>query len=152
MRGGTTFILGSAGQNNVIAAGGQTVIVPGAYATSLKVLATAVQGAQSGMFTVNYSDTTHAQFTQSFSDWGFNSSEPGETVVETMAYRNFAQSGGNGRQALTLYVYGYSFALNPAKQVVSITLPSDSNIKILAMDLVMHLLRSVSATMSTWSA
>jgi hypothetical protein len=53
--GPTTFILGPAGQKNVIAAGGQTISVPGAYATSLKILATAVQGAQSGMFTVNYS-------------------------------------------------------------------------------------------------
>jgi hypothetical protein len=134
--GPVTFTLGPTGQNDVVYANGQTITLPAVYATSLKLLAAAVQGAQTGAFTVNYSDGTHANFTQSFSDWASNSSEPGESVVETMPYRNFAQSGGNGRQVLTMYAYGYGFALNPAKQLLSVTLPSINNIKILAMSVV----------------
>jgi hypothetical protein len=33
------------------------------------------------------------------------------------------------------YLYGYSFALNPTRTVLSVTLPDNSDIKILAMDL-----------------
>ena len=35
----------------------------------------------------------------------------------------------------TFYLYGYSFALNPAKTVQSITLPNQANVKMLAIDL-----------------
>ena len=134
---GTTFNLGPAGQNNVVSANDQTIMIPGEdTCTALDILATAVNGAQSGTFTVNYSDGTSIPFPQSFSDWAYNSSEPGESVVQSMGYRNYDQSGGNGRDTRSLFVYGYSFALNSSKQVFSITFPANGNIKILAMDLV----------------
>jgi len=139
--GGTTFNLGPAGQNNVVSANDQTIISGGSTFmentyTALDILATAVNGAQSGTFTVHYSDGTSVPFTQSFSDWAVNSSESGESVVESMGYRNYDQSGGNGRDTRSMFVYGYSFALNSSKQVFSITLPGNGSIKILAMDLV----------------
>ena len=132
---GTTFNLGSAGQNNVVAANNQTVVLPGGTYTVLQLLAASIFGPQSGTFTVNYSDGTSSTFTQSFSDWAVNSSEPGESVVESMGYRNFNQDGGNGRDTRSLFVYGYSFALDPTKTVLSVTLPNNSDIKILAMNL-----------------
>jgi hypothetical protein len=133
---GTTFNLGSAGKNNVVAANNQTVVLPAGTYTALQLLAASVFGPQRGVFTVHYSDGTSSTFTQSFSDWAFNTSQPGESVVESMDYRNSNQRGGNGRDTRSLFVYGYSFALNPGKQVVSVTLPTNRNIKILAMDLV----------------
>ena len=132
---GTTFNLGSAGQNNVVSANNQTVVLPGGTYTALQLLAASVFGPQSGTFTVHYSDGTSSTFTQSFSDWAVNSSEPGESVVESMSYRNSNQDGGNGRDMRSLFVYGYSFALDPTKTVLSVTLPNNSDIKILAMSL-----------------
>jgi len=134
--GSTTFNLGTAGQNNVVAANNQTLVLPGGAYTALQLLAASIFGPQSGTFTFHYSDGTSATFTQSFSDWAFNSSQPGESVVESMGYRNFNQGGGNGRQTRSMYVYGYNFALDPSKQVVSVTFPTNGNIKVLAMDLV----------------
>src|SRR5271166_278385 len=132
---GTTFYLGSAGQNNVVSANNQTVVLPGGTYSALQLLGAAIFGPKSGTFTVHYSDGTSSTFTQSFSDWGVNSSEPGESVVESMGYRNFNQDGGNGRETRSLFVYGYSFALDPTKTVLSVTLPDNSDIKILAMNL-----------------
>src|SRR5208337_1103937 len=132
---GTTFNLGPAGQNNVVAANNQTVVLPGGTYTALQLLGAAVFGPQSGTFTVHYSDGSSSTFTQSFSDWAHNTSKPGESVVESMGYRNYDQSGGNGRNTQSLFVYGYSFALNSKKTVLSVTLPKNSDIKILAMDL-----------------
>jgi len=132
--GMSTFDLGPVGQPDAVSAIGQTILLTANRATSLQILATGVNGAQTGTFTVNYSDGTSTSYTQSFSDWANNSSEPGETVVATMSYRNLNQSGGNGRGFLTMYLYGYSFALNPNKQVVSVTLPNSPSIKIFAMD------------------
>ena len=35
----------------------------------------------------------------------------------------------------SFYLYGYSFALNPAKTVASLTLPQTRNVIVLAVDL-----------------
>ena len=74
---GTTFNLGSAGQNNVVSANNQTVVLPGGTYRCFSSWP-AIFGPKSGTFTVNYSDGTSSTFTQSFSDWGVNSSEPGK--------------------------------------------------------------------------
>ncbi len=132
--GASTFDLGPAGQPDAVSAIGQTILLPTSSATSLQFLASGVNGAQTGTFKVNYSDGTSTNFTQSVSDWANNSSEPGETVVATMSYRNVNQFNGNGRDLRTMYLYGYSFALDASKQVVSVTLPTSGSIKILAMN------------------
>jgi len=129
--GSNSFNLGGDGANNVIQATGQTILLqPGNYST-LRILATAANSVESGTFTINYTDGTSTIVTQQFSTWFTNSSEPGETVVETMSYYNLA--GWQWFQST--YLYGYSFALNPNKTVLSVTLPQNSDIKILAMDL-----------------
>ncbi len=138
--GSTTFDLGPAGQNDVVSAAGQTIVsgvstfFQKAY-KSLNILGAAVNGPQSGTFTVRYSDGSSSTYIQSFSDWAINASEPGESVVESFGYRNDDQAGGNGRDTRAMFVYGYTFALNSNKTVVSITLPNDGDIKILAMDM-----------------
>ena len=134
--GGTTFLLGPVGQNDAIAADGNTVPLPSGKYTSIQILATSVFGPQSGSFTVNYSDGSHVLVPQAFSDWAVNSSESGESVVEATAYRNANQNGGNGRNSFSVYLYGYSIALSSGKQAVSIVLPSNPNIKIFAINVV----------------
>ena len=97
------------------------------------MLATGVNSNQrSQVFTVNYSDGTSTSFTQSLSDWYTPQSYPGESQALTMPYR-IAPSGA--LQNLTFYLYGYSFALNSAKTPVSLTLPKNRNVVVLAIDL-----------------
>src|SRR5208282_3605860 len=110
--GGVPFVLGPVGQNDVVEADSQTIPLP------------------SG----NYTDGSTSQVTQQFSDWANNSSNTGEFVVRTMSYRNYSQN--NGFQTLTMYVYGYSLPITAGKTLQRVTLPSNADIKILAMDLI----------------
>ena len=131
--GGATFNFGPANTNNAISATGQTIALPASTDAALKLLATAVNGAQTNQtFTVTYTDGTTAKFTQSISDWAVPQNFFGETTAVTTAYRdrsNGTKQGGN------FDVYEYTFTLNPAKTISSITLPNDANVEILAATL-----------------
>ena len=84
------------------------------------------------MFTINYTDGTSSSFTQSVSDWYTAPNYAGESAVLTMPYRVLRNGALDNR---TFYLYGYSFALNPAKTVASLTLPKTRNSIVLAIDL-----------------
>ena len=100
---------------------------------ALTLLATGVNGNQAGQpFTVTYTDTTQATFTQSISDWYTPQNYSGESTAVTMSYRDLYNGTKDSR---TFYVYGYSFSLNATKTVSSITLPNDANVEVLAIDL-----------------
>jgi hypothetical protein len=128
---GLPFKFGAAGAAD--AASNVTVSLPSGYFTALDFLGAGVNGNQtSQVFTVNYSDGTSSTFTQSMSDWFTPQSYPGETSVANMAHRG----GPNGTtQAGPFYLYGYSFSLNSAKLVSSITLPANRNVTVLAITL-----------------
>jgi hypothetical protein len=119
--------------NNVVDGTGQTIPVSQNRYTTLKLLATHTNGSVALTLTVNYTDGTTQTISQSFSDWFTPQNYTGESEAIPMAYRD--QSNG-GRDSRTFYVYGYSFALSNPKTVASITLPSDSQFDIIAMDLV----------------
>ena len=131
---GVPFVLGPAGQNDVVQAAGQTIPLPSGNYTALFLIGTAVQGGKTGTFTMHYTDGSTSVVTQEFSDWANDSSNPGEYVVRTMSYRNYSQN--NGLQTLTMYAYGYSLPITPGKTLQSVTLPANADIKILSMDLV----------------
>src|SRR5271165_1407416 len=131
---GLPFVLGPAGQNDVVQAAGQTIPLPSGNYTALFLIGTAVQGGKTGTFTMQYTDGSTSVVTQELSDWANDSSYPGEHVVRTMSYRNYSQN--NGLQTLTMYAYGYSLPLTPGKTLQSVTLPANADIKILSMDLV----------------
>jgi hypothetical protein len=131
---GVPFVLGPAGQNDVVQAAGQTIPLPSGNYTALFLIGTAVQGGKTGTFTMHYTDGSTSVVTQEFSDWANDSSNPGEYVVRTMSYRNYSQN--NGLQTLTMYAYGYSLPITPGKTLQSVTLPANTDIKILSMDLV----------------
>jgi len=129
--GSSSFNLGGDGANNVVQATGQTILLqPGKYST-LRLLGTAAGSIESGTFTIHYTDGTSTTVTQQFSTWFTNSSEPGERVVKTMRYYD----RGGIQYHRSTYLYGYSLALDPTRTVLSVTLPDNSDIKILAMDL-----------------
>ena len=130
---GQSFQLGAANTNNVVSATGQTIALPTGNFSTLSFLAAGVNGNQPNLtFTVHYTDGTSQTFTQSISDWYTPQNYAGESTVVSTAYRD---APGGGTQSGPFNVYGYQFALNPAKTVQSITLPNDPNVEILAMNL-----------------
>ena len=130
---GILFRLGAANVPDAIGALGQTVNLPAGHFPQLVLLATGVQGNQTGQtITVNYTDGTSTQFVQSFSDWFTPQNFPGEIDAIPMAYRNF---GDGSRDQRPFSLYAYVFRLNAAKTVKSITLPNDPDVLVLAATL-----------------
>jgi hypothetical protein len=124
------FRFGPANALNAIYGTGQTIPLPqGAY-TTLQMLATGINGNQSGqVFTVTYTDGTQSNFTQSFSDWFSPSNNLSEQEAVAMPYRDAATGVKDDRQ---FNLYGYTFVLNRGKRVKSVTLPNNRNVVILA--------------------
>jgi methionine-rich copper-binding protein CopC len=132
--GGTPFDFGPAGGSDVVSAAGQTIALPTGNDLTLELLATSVNGSQANQtFTVTYTDGTTATFTQSVSDWFTPQNYSGESKAVTMAYRDLSNETKDNR---TFFVYGYTFALNSAKTVSSLTLPNDANVEVLAATLI----------------
>jgi hypothetical protein len=133
---GNRLDLGPPNTNNVVSTAGQTLPLPAGTDTALSFLAVAVNATGSGelnqTFTVTYTDGATQVLTQSLSDWFTPQGYAGESIVAVMPYRN---DYFGGRDARTFYVYGYRFALDNPRTVRSITLPTNSNVEVLAMDL-----------------
>src|SRR6204780_5220395 len=110
-----------------------TVALPAGQYATLALLGTAVNGNQASQtFTVTYSDGTTSTFTQSLSNWNTPQNYAGEGRAATMAYRDKSSGIKDSR---TFYLFGYSFAINSAKTVSSLTLPSNANVVVLAVTL-----------------
>jgi hypothetical protein len=128
---GSTFTLGAAGAPSGLRYG--TISLPAGNYTSVNVLATGINGSQANQtFVVTYTDGTTTTFTQSLSDWLLPQTYTGESTVLTMAYR--LNSSGTA-QNKPCYLYGYSFAINSAKLVQSLTIPNNPNVVVMAVDL-----------------
>jgi hypothetical protein len=131
---GTLFTFGPDNELDAVGCSGQTVTVTPGKFSSLMLLATGIEGNQkSETLTVKYTDGTSTKFTQSFSDWFTPQKYSGESEGVAMAYRNFDNGTKDQR---TFNLYAYTFALNPAKSVKSITLPNDTHVVVLAGTLV----------------
>jgi len=128
---GSTFSFGASGTQNALTSA--TITLPAGKYSTLNLLGTGVWGNQPNQtFVVTYTDGTTSTFTQSLSDWYTPQGYAGESTVLTMAYRvaaSGAQSPG------PVYLYGYSFTLNSAKTVASLTLPNSNDVVILGVDL-----------------
>lgn len=107
-----------------------TVVLPSGQYAGLYILGTAVNGSQLNQaFTVNYSDGTSATLTQNMSDWGASQGYANEWVVATAAYKLV----GTAEVTTPVTYYGYTMPLDPSKTVVSVVLPQNRNVVILAM-------------------
>jgi hypothetical protein len=126
---GTLFGLGPMGFADAVS--GQTVTLPAGKFSSLNMLATGLNGNQTGQkFTVTYSDGSTTVFTQNMSDWFTPQNYSGESRAMPMNYRDNSTGTTDG-EAFNLY--GYSLTLNGAKTVKSITLPLNRNVVVLAI-------------------
>ena len=115
-------------------AAGQTVALPAGQYSQLQILATAVDGNQSGQsFVVHYSDGSSQTFNQSLSDWFAPQNYSGESTAVTMVYRNTAGGLADDRN---FYVYGYVFQVDNTKTVTSVTLPANQHVDVVAIDAV----------------
>ncbi|MGC2245875.1 MAG: hypothetical protein WA609_04665, partial [Terriglobales bacterium] len=124
---------GPANQPDAVGCNGQTIILPKENFSGLLLLATGVNGNQLAQtITVNYTDGTSTQLTQSFSDWSSPQNFPGELEAAASSYRNSANGSEN---AGTFNLYAYQLALDPTRTVQSLTLPSDPNVVVLAATL-----------------
>ncbi len=126
------FRLGPPGAPDVVRSA--TVLLPQGKFSSLKILATGVQGSQeSQTFGVAYADGTLARFTQSLSDWYAPQNFSGESAAVDMPYRLTEDGDKDSRP---FHIYGYAFPLDSSRTVHSITLPSNANVLVFAMTLV----------------
>jgi subtilase family serine protease len=127
--GGTLFGIGPMGFADAVS--GQTVTLPAGQFSSLNMLASGLNGNQTGQkFTVTYSDGTTTVFTQNMSDWFTPQNYSGESRAVLMNYRDNSTGTTDGEP---FYLYGYSFTLNSAKTVKSITLPQNRDVVVLAV-------------------
>ena len=124
------FDVGKAGESNIVSSQEQQVGLPRGQYASLWLLAAAVEGNQKAQeFVVNYADGSKQVLLQNVSDWFSPGNFPGESRAVKATYRNM----GNGvKDTRTFYAYSYGFMLDKSKEVTSLTLPSNPNVKILA--------------------
>ena len=131
---GINFSIAPTGANNVVQATGQAIALPQGTYSTIELLATGVNGNQANQtFTVNYTDGTTQTITQSLSDWHTPQNYAGESIAVSGTYRNTSSGGTNNG---TFDVYGYSFSVNSAKTIASITLPNNKNVDVLSIQVV----------------
>lgn len=126
------FELGPVGAPDAVTS--KTIELPEGKFSSLRVLATAVEGGQRRqLFTVNYADGTSKSFTQSMSDWAGAEGVHGESDAVQVPYR---LAGDGSTDANPFHLYAYKFPLDGTKQVKSITLPQNRDVLVFAITLV----------------
>jgi len=131
---GVQFNFAAPNLTNVIAAASQTIALPTGNYSALRILATGLQGNQpSQAFTVTYTDTSTANFSQGLSDWFTPQNYGGESKAFASGHRNLSNGTADNR---AFYLYGYSFALNSGKLVQSLRLPNNGNVAVLAITLI----------------
>jgi beta-glucosidase len=120
------------GQPNNVVAAGQTIMYSGAGDT-LGILGAATFGTQSGTGTITYTDGTTQSFNLSFADWYANTPATGDELLATTSNWHRPSSSTQGDHAVS--VYYTSVALNPAKAIQAITLPTNSKLHVFALGL-----------------
>jgi hypothetical protein len=130
---GVTFTLGPSNGLDHIEATGQTIAIVAPQGASLALIGAAVNGAQTNQtFVVTYTDGTSQAFTQSFSDWFSYNAYSGESIVTSTAYRDTSSGTRDNR---TFHVYGYTLTASSSKTIASLTLPNDTNVRLLGIEL-----------------
>ncbi len=129
-----TYALGPFSSGNNVLEGGSNVSVSlpsGSYA-QLHILGLAVNGTQTSQpFTVKYSDGSTATTDLSLSDWFAATPQSDEEWASALAYRYATGAVQYG----PIHVYDYTIPLNTSKNVSSLVLPNNSNVKILGVTL-----------------
>jgi hypothetical protein len=130
---GVTFPIGPA--NGLDAVDNSKVAVAAGNYTSISLLGAASGGNQTGTLVATYTDGSTTSFSQTFSNWVQTTPTVTQTN-ESVALAMTSYIDGTTLTAVsgsTYNLYGYSFPLNSAKTLQSITLPSSAAIKILSI-------------------
>jgi hypothetical protein len=128
---GTTFTLGQPGVPDAITNGAVYILpAPGNYSTVYLLGAATTTGQTSQPFILNYSSGSATTALLDISSWAAPAGYADETVIASTTYRN-VQSGGN--VAGTYDLYGYQIPVDPTRTLVSISVPNNRNVVILAL-------------------
>jgi hypothetical protein len=132
---GVTYAIGAANEKDMVRGSSPPVIklTAGKYAT-LKLLGAAISANQKTAqgFTVTYTDGTTSKFSQSISNWLTPQHYKGESIALSTPY---CDTSKGGRTTSAHDLYQYSFALNSAKTVKSLTIPSNKDVIVAAVTL-----------------
>jgi hypothetical protein len=134
---GVQFNFGAPNQPNAVYGDDRAINLPAGQFATLRLLATGAEGPVLNQnITVTYTDGSNSTFTQNFSDWCSCSSNPGEQPGESLAVvMPYRISSGGTKDDRPFYLYGYSFTLNRAKTVQSLSLPNNRDVVVLAATL-----------------
>jgi hypothetical protein len=127
---GTTFDLGGAGVPSAVDSA--ILTLPAGNFSTIQFLGAAIRNHVGQVFVVTYTDGTTDSFTQGMSDWGGPQHYPGESIASTMPYL-VAPQGTTLKGPV--YLYGYSFPINSAKTVKTLTPPRNRDIVLLSIAL-----------------
>jgi alpha-mannosidase len=116
------------------AVSGKTVSVPPGKYSSVRILATAIEGNQTHQrFTINYTDGTSTTLTQSMSDWAGGAEFRGQSEAVKVPYRLAGDGSIDGN---TFHLWAYRLNTDPMKDVKSVSLPSTRNVIVFGITLV----------------
>jgi FG-GAP-like repeat/Bacterial Ig-like domain (group 3) len=128
---GSTFTLGQPTVPDAITDGAvYTLVEPGNYSTLFLIGAATTTGQTSQPFILTYSSGNPVIQTLDMSSWAQSAGYSDETIVATTPYKN-TQAGGE--VAGTYDLYGYQIPLDPTRTLVSVSLPNNRNVVILAL-------------------
>jgi hypothetical protein len=129
---GVIFKLGPANAPDAVTS--RMIQLPAGKYTSVRLLATAVEGNQTEQsFNVSYADGTSSSFNQSLSDWAGSARFRGESAAVDVPYRIDGNGSVDGN---SFRLWTYRLPLDPSKEARSITLPSNHNVLVFAITLV----------------
>ncbi len=132
-------MIGPAGGNvNNVVEGVATIMLPQGSYTSVQFLGTAANNyANSGTFYVDYTDGSADQFNIGFSDWQYGYIGAGTTAGwESVALTMHSYNKATGNTVGNVDLYGYVLPVNPAKVVKDLRTANNSNIVVVAVDVV----------------
>jgi hypothetical protein len=128
---GTTFTLGQPTVPDAITDGAvYTLPTPGSYSALYLIGAATTTGQTSQPFVLTYSSGNPVTQTIDMSSWAQSAGYADETIVLTTPYKN-TQAGGE--VAGTFDLYGYQIPLDPTRTLVSVSLPNNRNVVIMAL-------------------
>ncbi|MET8044324.1 GH92 family glycosyl hydrolase [Micromonospora sp. NPDC005215] len=115
---------------NFVQAGRQTLPLPTVRRSTLRLVAAAHHGPVTGAVTIRYTDGSTAAATATVPDWCGPAGD--SMTVLAMPHRIKA---GQGLDGPPVNLFGVAVALNPGKELRSVTLPDDPRIQLYALTL-----------------
>ncbi|WP_024756932.1 NEW3 domain-containing protein [Streptomyces exfoliatus] len=121
----------AAGTKDNVASAGQAITLEGA-GSKLVFLGSGVTSGATGSATVHYKDGTSVQGSFGFPNWSFDpATAHGATLVKSTDGRN--RPSGYGNAGIAYRVFAHAIAIDPAKQIDFVVLPSNGNLHIFDM-------------------